>query len=75
MRRILKYNAITEFANRKFKESNDEVQRLFTKHRLTKEDKKIKYINDKLIKYNWSTYPHRCLLLLDDFANHPLLIH
>ena len=52
MRRILKYNAIVEFANTKFKEPNDEIQRLFVKHRLTKEDKKIKYITDKLIKYN-----------------------
>ena len=35
----------------------------------------MKYITDKLIKYNWATYPHRCLLVLDDFANHPLLRH
>lgn len=75
MRRILKYNAIIEFANTKFKTPNEEIQRLFDKHRLTKDDKKMKYITDKLIKYNWATYPHRCLLVLDDFANHPLLRH
>lgn len=73
MRRILKYNSIVEFANTNFKEPNDEIKRLFTKHRLTKPDKIIKYISEKLIKYNWSTHPHRCLLVLDDFANHPLL--
>ena len=75
MRRILKYNAIVEFANTKFKEPNEEIQRLIMKHRLTKEDKKIKYISKKLIKYNWSAYTHRYLLVLDDFANHSLLKH
>ena len=51
MRRILKYNGIVEFANTKFKEPNDEIKRLFMMHRLTKEDKKIKYItvNDSSI--------------------------
>ena len=73
IRRILKYNTIVDFANSKFKEPNDEIKRLFTKHRLSKEDKIIKYITDKLIKYNWPSQPHHCLLVLDDFANHPLL--
>ena len=36
-------------------------------------EKQIKYISEKLVKYDWKTYPHRCLLVLDDFANHPLL--
>ena len=40
MKRILKYNTIVEFANTKFKEPNDELKRLFMKHRLTKKDKK-----------------------------------
>ena len=40
MKRILKYNTIVEFANTKFKEPNDEIKRLFMKHRLTKKDKK-----------------------------------
>ena len=50
-------------------------EKLFMKHILTKEYKKIKFIANKLIKYNWSTYPHRCLLVLDDFANHQMLRH
>ena len=73
MRRILKYNGIVNYVNSKCKEPNEEMQRLFEKHRLAKQDKQIKYITEKLVKYNWSTYPHRCLLVLDDFANHPLL--
>ena len=73
MRRILKYNSIINYVNSKLKIPNEEMQRLLEKHRLTKKDKQIKYITEKLVKYNWATYPHRCLLVLDDFANHPLL--
>ena len=78
MRRILKYNAIISYVNSGCKEPNEELSRCFTKHRLdikTKNirDKQIKYISEKLVKYGWKTYLHRCLLVLDDFANHPLL--
>ena len=73
MRRILKYNSIINYVNTKLKTPNEEMQRLLEKHRLAKREKQIKYITEKLVKYNWSTYPHRCLLVLDDFANHPLL--
>ena len=73
MRRILKYNAIVNYVNSKMKTPNEEMERLIEKHRLVKFDKKVKYISSKLVNYNWSTYPHRCLLVLDDFANHPLL--
>ena len=73
MRRILKYNAIIDFVNSGCKEPNEEMQRSFNKYRLIKLDKQIKYISEKLSKYQWKTYPHRCLLVLDDFANHPLL--
>ena len=73
MRLILKYNSIINYVNSKLKIPNEEMQRLLEKHRLAKKDKQIKYITEKLVKYNWATYPHRCLLVLDDFANHPLL--
>ena len=36
-------------------------------------NKRLKYIANKLAKYGWKTMPHRCLLILDDFASHPLL--
>ena len=87
MRRILKYNAIMDFINNECKpnvnnDGDDEMTRLLNKHRLLRHDGKqtpkqqldtIKYIANKLSKYNWTTYPHRCLLILDDFASHPLL--
>lgn len=73
MRRILKYNSIVAYVNSDCKEENEEITRIFEKHRLTKMEKKLKYISEKLVKYGWATYPHRCLLVLDDFASHPLI--
>ena len=70
---ILKYNSIIAFVNSDCKKENEEITRLFEKHRITKMDKKLKYITEKLVKYNWASYPHRCLLVLDDFASHPLI--
>ena len=49
MRRILKYNAIINFVNNGCKNPNEEMERLFEKRRLAKDDKKIKYITEKLI--------------------------
>lgn len=73
MRRILKYNSIITYINNGLKNPNDEMNRLIEKHRLAKKEKQIKYITEKLVKYDWKSYPHRCLLVLDDFASHPLL--
>ena len=74
MRRILKYNSINEYINTNCKNINDELMRLIMKHNLAnKKPKVMKYIINKLMKYNWRTFPHRCLLILDDFANHALL--
>ncbi len=74
MRRILKYNSINEYINTNCKNINEELMRLIMKHNLAnKKPKVMKYIINKLMKYNWRTFPHRCLLILDDFANHALL--
>ena len=35
--------------------------------------KGLKWIAGTLNEYGWKTYPHRMLLILDDFASHPLL--
>ncbi|MBR2506471.1 MAG: hypothetical protein IKB70_06070 [Bacilli bacterium] len=73
IRRILKYNAINTLIFSEFKKFTDEMLRLKDKHRLTSNNKLIKYIATKLVSYGWKTYPHRCLLILDDFASHPLV--
>ena len=71
MRRILKYNSMIEYINSDCKNINEELNRLIMKHNLSM--KLMKYIVNKLCKYKWRTFPHRCLLILDDFANHALL--
>ena len=73
LRRILKYNAINTLIFSEFTKFTDEMLRLKDKHRLTNNSKLIKYVSKKLISYGWKTYPHRCLLILDDFASHPLV--
>jgi hypothetical protein len=64
-----------------FKDESEEIERLLYKHRLKTNGKQtdkqknemIKYLASKLSSYGWRTYPHRCLLILDDFASHPLV--
>ena len=82
MRRTLKYNSIIKFIDNDCKDNGDEeIERLLYKHKLKQNGKQnekqkfdtIKYLATKLEKYNWSTSPHRCLLILDDFASHPLV--
>lgn len=81
MRRILKYNSIMKYIDEGCKNEDEEIERLLYKHRLKVNGKQtqkqkfdmIKYLATKLEKYNWRTYPHRCLLILDDFASHPLV--
>lgn len=79
MRRILKFNALNKYMVNK-KDVDEEMKRLEEKHKLdlnsTKPkdiEKVVKYITSKIEKYQWRTFPHRCLLVLDDFASHPLL--
>ena len=73
MRRILKYNSIIKYVNSNMKKINEELLRIITKNNLVNNKKLLKYIAEKLLKYNWKTYPHRMLLILDDFANHDLI--
>ena len=89
MRRVLKFNALNKFmddpTNYSSKRSasqgiDDEMQRVADKHGLKLQSKSakdvekvVKYITSKIEKYQWRTFPHRMLLVLDDFASHPLL--
>ena len=79
MRRILKFNAINKYMVSK-KHTDEEMQHIGEKHRLNLDSKKpkdiekiLKYITNKVEKYQWRSHPHRCLLVLDDLASHPLL--
>ena len=79
MRRILKFNALNKFMVDP-KDVDEEMQRISEKHGLKLRSKSpkdleklVKYVTSKIKKYQWRTFPHRCLLVLDDFASHPLL--
>lgn len=79
MRRILKFNALNKYMINN-KDVDEEMTRLCNKHQLKLDstkpkdvEKLIKYVTNKIEKYQWRTFPHRCLLVLDDFASHPLL--
>ena len=79
MRRILKFNALNKYMINS-KDVDEEMKRLCDKHKLKLDstkpkdvEKLVKYVTNKIEKYQWRTFPHRCLLVLDDFAAHPLL--
>ena len=79
MRRILKFNSLNKYMVDS-KDMDEELERVAEKHKLKLDSKKpadiekvVRYVTGKLQKYQWRTFPHRCLLVLDDFAAHPLL--
>ena len=82
MSRIFVYNTIMRFINNglKFDKMEEEMTELLLKHTglrtfntVKTQHKAIKWIASTLKEFSWRTYPHRMLLILDDFASHPLL--
>ena len=82
MNRIFVYNTIMKFVNGglKWDKMDEDMSDLLLKHTGLHTfnsprtiQKGIKWIAQTLKEFNWKTYPHRCLLILDDFASHPLL--
>ena len=78
----MKFYAVMEFLNSNGETINDIMTHLIEKHRWIKyiKGKKtydlrrmIDYVQRKMTKYNFNTYPSNTLLILDDFAGHPLL--
>ena len=68
-----KYYALIQFLNHNLKKPSEEMQRIITKHNLQKKEQILKYIAEKILKYNQSRYPANLLLILDDFASNPLI--
>ena len=68
-----KYYAIVQYLNSNLKKSNQTIDHIIQKHSLKKKSEKLKYIAEKLLKYRCDRYPANLLLVLDDFASHPLL--
>ena len=85
MRRIFIYNAIMKFVMNglpwnKIETDYNDLLELLRSHvgvynfKTPKTiEKGLKWICGILKEYDWKTYPHRMLLILDDFASHPLL--
>jgi len=85
MSRIFVYNTIMKFVIQglpweKLGKDYPELLELLRKHvgvySFTNQktvDKGLKWICATLAEFNWRTYPHRMLLILDDYASHPLL--
>ena len=68
-----KYYSLYRYVNSNGKKVDDEFKRLIEKHKLDKEDKKLLYIAQKLLKYNTVKYPLNLLFVLDDFAGNKLI--
>ena len=73
IRRKKKYYSIYRYVNSNGKKIDEEFKRLIEKHKLDKEEKKLLYVAQKLLKYNTVKYPLNLLLVLDDFAGHKLI--
>jgi hypothetical protein len=69
--KILAYNAIMKFVNNGLKNPCDRVKEIVRGR--NHPSKVVEIIGNKLKEIGWRTYPHRLLLILDDFASHPLL--
>lgn len=68
-----KYYSLYKYVNSEGKKIDDEFNRLIEKHKLDNDEKKLLYVAQKMMKYNTTKYPLNLLLVLDDFAGHPLI--
>lgn len=68
-----KYYSLYKYINSEGKKIDDEFKRLIEKHELDNDEKKLLYVAQKMMKYNTTKYPLNLLLVLDDFAGHPLI--
>jgi hypothetical protein len=71
--KVLKYNTIMKFVKKDFKYPSDEMKEIINKHNLNTRPKLIEFIAKTITEIGWRTYPHRLLLIMDDFSSHPLL--
>lgn len=74
IKRVRKYDAFNELILNQH--MTQEMKRLIDKHIRSTKNKSlhiIQYVANKLSQYNWKLIPHRGMLILDDFASHPLL--
>jgi hypothetical protein len=73
LEKFLLYNTLNAFINKGLKKPDDAMLEIINKYGLTTKAKTVEFIAKKLIEIGWNSYPHRLLLILDDFGAHPLL--
>ena len=77
--KILLYNTIMTFVKNKLQDPSNEILQLLKDNGIMNRKGEIDYIrmmnfiSYKLIELGFKTHPTRMLLILDDFASHPLL--
>ena len=71
--KVTTYNILMNFVNKGLKNPDEDMQKIITDNNLHNPRKAIEFISKKLKEVGWKTYPHRLLLVCDDFASHPLL--
>jgi len=71
--KVLLYNTLMRFLNNDLKNPDEDMKKIITDNNLQNQRKAIEFISKKLKEIGWKTYPHRLLLVCDDFASHPLL--
>ncbi len=67
-----KFYALYKWIDSNMAVKNNEFKRIAEKHGLTKVSQQLLYAATKIAKYNCNDYPANMLLILDDFADHPL---
>jgi len=71
--KVLLYNTLMRFVNNDLQNPDEDMQKIITDNNLYQNKKLIEFVSKKLKEIGWETYPHRLLLVCDDFASHPLL--
>jgi hypothetical protein len=71
--KVMLYNTLMKFVNNGLKNPDEEMTRIINENGLRNPKQLLEFISKKFTELGWRTYPHRCLLILDDFASHPLL--
>ena len=71
--KVMLYNTLMNFVKSKLKKPCENMIKLITHHNLVNNKKLINFIATQLNAIGWKTHPCRMLLILDDFAAHPLL--
>ena len=77
--KVKMYNTLMNFVKSGLKDKNESILQLFKENGLLNRRgevdilRMITFISNKLTEIGWKTHPHRLLLVLEDFASHPLL--